>query len=58
MVEALERHTWPGNIRELANLCAAFTVRCQATGHVTIEDLDQVWSRQHPGEEPPWGAVP
>ena len=54
VVEALERHTWPGNVRELANLCAAFTVRCQATGHVTLEDLDQVWHRQHPGAEPPW----
>jgi transcriptional regulator with GAF, ATPase, and Fis domain len=54
VVEALELHTWPGNIRELANLCATFTVRCKSTGHVTIEDLDQVWSRQHPGEEPPW----
>jgi len=54
VVEALERHAWPGNIRELANLCAAFTVRRQATGHVTLDDLDQVWSRQHPDGEPPW----
>src|SRR5258706_423202 len=54
VVGALERHAWPGNIRELANLCAAFSVRCRATGHVTLADLDQVWSRQHPGEEPPW----
>jgi hypothetical protein len=29
-------------------------VRCQSSGHVTLEDLDQVWSRQHPGEQPPW----
>ena len=58
VVEALELHTWPGNIRELANLCAAFTVRCRATGHVTLEDLDQVWSRQHPGVEPPWRGAP
>ncbi len=54
VVEALERHAWPGNVRELANLCAAFTVRCKGSGHVTLADLDQVWSRQHPGEEPPW----
>jgi len=52
--EALEGHPWPGNVRELANLCAALTVRCKATGHVTLADLDAVWSRQHPGAEPPW----
>jgi len=58
VLEALERHGWPGNVRELANLCAAFTVRCQSSGHVTLEDLDAVWTRQHPGVEPPWRGAP
>jgi transcriptional regulator with GAF, ATPase, and Fis domain len=54
VMEALESHAFPGNVRELANLCAALTVRTRGTGHITIEDLDHVWRRQHGGEEPPW----
>jgi transcriptional regulator with GAF, ATPase, and Fis domain len=57
VMEALESHAFPGNVRELANLCAAITVRTRATGHVTIDDLDQVWKRQHAGEEPPWKSA-
>jgi transcriptional regulator with GAF, ATPase, and Fis domain len=58
VVVALESHSWPGNVRELANLCAATAVRCRTTGHVTLADLDQVWGRQHPGDEPPWRGAP
>ena len=58
VVEALERHAWPGNVRELANLCAAFTVRARASGRVTLEDLEHVWSRQHPGAAAPWRGAP
>jgi transcriptional regulator with GAF, ATPase, and Fis domain len=58
VMEALERHTWPGNVRELGNLCAGLAVRARATGHVTLEELGQVWRRQHPDEEPPWQGTP
>jgi transcriptional regulator with GAF, ATPase, and Fis domain len=57
VIGALSEHTWPGNIRELTNLCAALTVRARQDGHVTREDLDLVWRRQHAGEEPPWSGT-
>ncbi len=53
---ALAEHSWPGNIRELTNLCAALTVRAREDGHITREDLDHVWRRQHGGEDPPWSG--
>src|SRR5262249_25235332 len=53
---ALSEHSWPGNIRELTNLCAALSVRAREDGHITREDLDHVWRRQHGGEEPPWSC--
>jgi transcriptional regulator with GAF, ATPase, and Fis domain len=52
--EALLAYPWPGNVRELANLCAGIAVRARGIGHVTLEVLEQVWRRQHPGEEIPW----
>ena len=58
VMEALERHTWPGNVRELGNLCAGLAVRARATGHVTLDELEQVWRRQHHDEEPPWQSAP
>ncbi len=57
VIGALSEHSWPGNIRELTNLCAALTVRARQDGHITREDLDQVWRRQHAGEEPPWSGT-
>jgi transcriptional regulator with GAF, ATPase, and Fis domain len=54
VLKALEAHAWPGNVRELANLCAGLGVRARDDGRIGIEVLDQVWRRQHPGEEPPW----
>jgi transcriptional regulator with GAF, ATPase, and Fis domain len=57
VVEALGEHSWPGNIRELTNLCAALSVRARQDGHITREDLDQVWRRQHAGEDPPWSGT-
>ena len=57
VIGALSEHAWPGNIRELTNLCAALTVRARQDGHITREDLDQVWRRQHAGEEPPWSGT-
>jgi DNA-binding NtrC family response regulator len=57
VVGALGEHAWPGNIRELTNLCAALTVRARQDGHITREDLDQVWRRQHAGEDPPWSGT-
>jgi DNA-binding NtrC family response regulator len=57
VIGALGEHTWPGNIRELTNLCAALTVRARQDGHITREDLDQVWRRQHAGEDPPWSGT-
>jgi DNA-binding NtrC family response regulator len=55
---ALGRHRWPGNVRELGNLCAALCVRTRDDGHITLEDLDHVWRRQHPGERAPWSGDP
>jgi len=57
VIGALSEHSWPGNIRELTNLCAALSVRARQDGHVTREDLDVVWRRQHAGEEPPWSGT-
>ena len=51
---ALSEHTWPGNIRELTNLCAALSVRARDDGHITRDDVDHVWRRQHGGQDPPW----
>jgi transcriptional regulator with GAF, ATPase, and Fis domain len=56
VVSALSEHSWPGNIRELTNLCAALTVRSREDGHITRDDLDHVWRRQHGGEDPPWSG--
>ncbi len=49
VVESLETYHWPGNIRELANLAAALTVRTRNDGHIVMDDLNQVWRRQHGG---------
>ena len=54
VVESLETYHWPGNIRELANLAAALTVRTRNDGHIALDDLNLVWRRQHGGEDPPW----
>ena len=56
VLTALEAHAFPGNLRELSNLCAALTVRCREDGHVALEDLAHVWKRQHPGEPAPWSG--
>jgi transcriptional regulator with GAF, ATPase, and Fis domain len=55
---ALASHRWPGNVRELGNLVAGLAVRARDRSRVELEDLDQVWRRQHPSEEPPWSAPP
>ncbi len=57
VVSALSEHAWPGNIRELTNLCAALSVRAREDGHITRDDLDDVWRRQHGGQDPPWSGV-
>jgi DNA-binding NtrC family response regulator len=57
VIGALSEHAWPGNIRELTNLCAALTVRAREDGHITRDDLDHVWRRQHGGEDPPWSGA-
>ena len=57
VVAALAEHTWPGNIRELTNLCAALSVRARHDGHINRDDLEHVWRRQHAGQEPPWSGV-
>ena len=54
---ALESYSWPGNVRELGNLCAALGVRARGR-EIGLDDLDHVWRRQHPGEEPPWRGGP
>ena len=53
VLAALECHPFPGNLRELVNLCAALTVRAR-DGRIRLEGLDQVWRRQHAGEPCPW----
>jgi DNA-binding NtrC family response regulator len=53
--EALTRHDWPGNIRELGNLCSALAVRARATHRIGLEDLEHAWRRQYQGD-PPWSA--
>jgi DNA-binding NtrC family response regulator len=53
VLDALETHPFPGNLRELSNLCAALTARARGGGHITLEHLEQVWRRQR-GGEPPW----
>ncbi len=58
VVRAMHAHTWPGNIREVANFCAGLAVRSRGTGQVTMEDLDYVWRRQHPQQSPPWRELP
>jgi DNA-binding NtrC family response regulator len=55
-ITALESHAWPGNVRELANFCAALAVRARERSEITLEDVDQIWRRQHRGEDPPWLA--
>ena len=55
-LEALEHYDWPGNIRELSNICAGLCVRARRDGQIDLEDLEQVWKRQHGGERPPWEA--
>jgi transcriptional regulator with GAF, ATPase, and Fis domain len=57
VIGALGEYSWPGNIRELTNLCAALTVRARQDGHITRDDLDHVWRRQHAGEDPPWSGA-
>ncbi len=57
VIGALAEHAWPGNIRELNNLCAALSVRAREDGHITREDLDHVWRRQHGGQDPPWSGA-
>ena len=57
-LQALETHPWPGNIRELGNLCATLAVRARGSRRVALGDLESVWRRQY-GETPPWeGASP
>ncbi len=51
---ALERHPWPGNVREVGNFCAALAVRATEPGRVTLEGVEAVWRRQHPHDPPPW----
>jgi transcriptional regulator with GAF, ATPase, and Fis domain len=60
VVHALQVYGWPGNIRELVNLCAALVVHSRGTGHVTMGGLAHVWKRQHVGQAVPWneGALP
>jgi len=58
VIPALERHAWPGNVRELSNFCAGLGVRARAAGRIALDDLDQVWRRQHGGEHAPWAATP
>jgi transcriptional regulator with GAF, ATPase, and Fis domain len=56
---ALERHRWPGNVREAGNFCAALAVRAASPGRITLADVEAVWRRQHPHESPPWqGSAP
>ena len=57
VITALAQHSWPGNIRELTNLCAALSVRARENGHITREDVDTVWRRQHGGQEAPWSGA-
>jgi len=57
VIPALERHAWPGNVRELSNFCAGLGVRARASGRIGVDDLEQVWRRQHPGEPAPWAAT-
>jgi transcriptional regulator with GAF, ATPase, and Fis domain len=52
--EALRSYAWPGNIRELSNLCAALSVQARDRDTITLDDLDAVWRLQHGGEAPPW----
>ncbi|MBI1799505.1 MAG: sigma-54-dependent Fis family transcriptional regulator [Candidatus Eisenbacteria bacterium] len=54
---ALEHHGFPGNLRELANLCSALAVRSRDDGRVALADLEHVWGRQHAGESFPWQGV-
>jgi len=57
VIGALSEHAWPGNIRELTNLCAALSVLARKDGHITRDDLDHVWRRQHGGQDPPWSGT-
>ena len=57
VIGALAQHAWPGNIRELTNLCAALSVRAREDGHITRDDVDHVWRRQHGGQDPPWSGM-
>ncbi len=56
VVAALEQYDWPGNIRELVNLCTALVVHARATGEIGTRDLAHVWKRQYVGREAPWSA--
>jgi len=56
VVAALEQYDWPGNIRELVNLCTALVVHARGTGVVTPADLAHVWKRQYVGREAPWSG--
>jgi transcriptional regulator with GAF, ATPase, and Fis domain len=56
VLNALATHEFPGNLRELSNLCAALTARTRGGGRITLEHLEQVWRRQR-GGEPPWRSA-
>jgi transcriptional regulator with GAF, ATPase, and Fis domain len=53
VMAALERHRFPGNLRELGNVCAGLAVSAREDGRVELEDLRRVWRRQHAGEPMP-----
>jgi len=54
VIAALQCHRFPGNLRELVNLCATLTVRAGEDGVIRLDNLEQVWRRQHAGEPLPW----
>jgi transcriptional regulator with GAF, ATPase, and Fis domain len=60
VVRALESYAWPGNIRELVNLCAALVVHARDSRRVSLADLAHVWKRQYVGRGAPWseGGLP
>ena len=55
---ALAAYPWPGNIRELSNLCSALAAHVRDRDRIDLEDVANVWRLQHVGEEPPWSGRP
>jgi transcriptional regulator with GAF, ATPase, and Fis domain len=43
VVDRLEEHVFPGNVRELQNIAEALAIRCRGTGRVSLDHLEDIF---------------